>query len=417
MKKLSVYIPTYNRKEHLKRQLEFIFSDAEEYLSEIEVIVSDNASDDGTNEMAKAMQEKYPFAYYRNEKNLGIVTNALLSSEYCKGEFLWLIGDDDYIERGVIKKLFQIFTAYPDVNFIFLDHANMYGKVMDYGYSYPVVPPEFCTGYFENALPLVMNNFEVIGPQLVLTTAHLLRREIWNKTTDLLPCTAIESYGLNMVAPLAAIKMGKSYFDPEISTYGNYANFSWRKEAFQSFYGTQMSILKLKDLGYAENEIVEINRALLERNLALLNELRREIPDLDEEKVLQFENYLLQSANHPLKRLSKRETRILFPYLDFFKNKRVVIYGAGRIGNALHQTCMDHGIEVAAWCDRNYRQLQRDGKKVDAPEIIADLEFDLVLDAVGDPSSLEDIFNLMASLGVDKSRIKVTIPEYRMIIQ
>ena len=78
---------------------------------------------------------------------------------------------------------------------------------------------------------------------------------------------------------------------------------------------------------------------------------------------------------------------------------------------------MDHGIEVAAWCDRNYRQLQRDGKKVDAPEIIADLEFDLVLDAVGDPSSLEDIFNLMASLGVDKSRIKVTIPEYRMIIQ
>ena len=55
MKKLSVYIPTYNRKEHLKRQLEFIFSDAEEYLSEIEVILSDNASEDVTNENAKAI--------------------------------------------------------------------------------------------------------------------------------------------------------------------------------------------------------------------------------------------------------------------------------------------------------------------------------------------------------------------------
>ena len=417
MKKLSVYIPTYNRKEYLKRQLEFIFSDAEGHLSEIEVVVSDNASEDGTQEMAEALQEKYQFAYYRNEKNLGITANAQLGAKYCTGDFFWLVGDDDYIEQGVIKKIFQIFAAYPDINFIFLNFASMYGKVVDYGYSYPMVPRELCTGYLENALPLVMENMEVIGPQLIFSTAHLMRREIWDKARKLIPFTTIECYGIDLIAPLAAIKMGKSYFDPEISTYCNCANCSWRKEAFYSFYGTQLSLLKLRDLGYSEAEILEINRALLERNLALLDELRRELPDLDEEESLQVEHYLLQSAGHPLKSLSKREIRLLFPYLDFFKGKRVVIYGAGRIGSALYQTCGDNNIEVVAWCDRNYQQLQKQGKAVESPEVIANLKFDLVLDAVGDPSNLDDIFNLLSSLGVDKSRIKVTIPEYRMIIQ
>ena len=140
MKKLSIYIPTYNRKEYLKRQLEFIFSDMGEYSSEIEVVVSDNASDDGTKEVVEDLLQKYKFAYYRNEVNVGIRANAQMAERYCKGEFQWTIGDDDYIKPGTTKKIFQILNVYPDINFIFLNFADMFGKTLGDGVSDSVMP-------------------------------------------------------------------------------------------------------------------------------------------------------------------------------------------------------------------------------------------------------------------------------------
>ena len=68
---LTIAIPTYNRKNLLKRALESIISQLN---SRIEVLVSDNASDDGTDEM---MAEYFPMIrYIKNETNRKVCYSA-----------------------------------------------------------------------------------------------------------------------------------------------------------------------------------------------------------------------------------------------------------------------------------------------------------------------------------------------------
>lgn len=102
--KVSVLIPTYNRAEFLSLCIESAL--AQDYPN-LEVIVSDNASDDNTGEM---MQKKYGadsrVRYYRNETNLGVFPNwERLLYEYATGEYGKLLCDDDYLsDRQHLKK-------------------------------------------------------------------------------------------------------------------------------------------------------------------------------------------------------------------------------------------------------------------------------------------------------------------------
>lgn len=105
---LSICIPTYNRASYLKELLDSIvcqFDDQEIY-NQVEVIISDNASEDNTTEMVAEYQKKYGnIRYSRNKENLGAVKNALILFELQIGKYIWLIGDDDAVAPNSIKYL------------------------------------------------------------------------------------------------------------------------------------------------------------------------------------------------------------------------------------------------------------------------------------------------------------------------
>lgn len=105
---LSICIPTYNRAPYLKELLDSIvcqFNDPEIY-NQVEVIISDNASEDNTTEMVAEYQRKYKnIRYSRNYENLGAVKNGLILFELQIGKYIWLIGDDDAVSSDSIKYL------------------------------------------------------------------------------------------------------------------------------------------------------------------------------------------------------------------------------------------------------------------------------------------------------------------------
>lgn len=105
---LSISIPTYNRAEKLQQCLEHIVCQLkdEEIKSNIEVVVSDNASEDNTAQVVKKFQESFDnIKYFRNEKNLGIDKNIINSVVKANGKYCWHIGDDDFIQNGSLKFL------------------------------------------------------------------------------------------------------------------------------------------------------------------------------------------------------------------------------------------------------------------------------------------------------------------------
>lgn len=112
---LSICIPTYNRKERLEGLLKKL---CEWNDNKIKIIVIDNASTDGTEQMMKIFNKFSNVLYLRNSENLGHDGNYLRiieeSKKYSKYS-LWL-GDDDCVTKEFFKDIPNLLKVYnPDL--------------------------------------------------------------------------------------------------------------------------------------------------------------------------------------------------------------------------------------------------------------------------------------------------------------
>ena len=92
--KISVVIPTYNRQEYLKRAINSVL---EQTYDNIEICVTDNHSDDGTQALCEHYVKKYGIKYNRNNENLGFAKNIYHGvHKMATGDYVVYISDDDY---------------------------------------------------------------------------------------------------------------------------------------------------------------------------------------------------------------------------------------------------------------------------------------------------------------------------------
>ena len=92
---LSICIPTYNRAEILDKSLESITKqDIFQKTDEVEIIVSDNCSQDNTHNIVHKYIEKFgnKIKYFRNQENIGD-KNFPLAISRGNGDFLKLCND------------------------------------------------------------------------------------------------------------------------------------------------------------------------------------------------------------------------------------------------------------------------------------------------------------------------------------
>lgn len=124
---LSICIPTYNREEHLKRQVDYLLSEGAYEDDRIQMVISDNHSDDGTKSYLEALSMRCPeIVVNRNETNLGLARNLFVCSQLARGKFIWIVGDDDQIFPGTVHTVLELLEAYPDIGHLFLNHIDLY---------------------------------------------------------------------------------------------------------------------------------------------------------------------------------------------------------------------------------------------------------------------------------------------------
>lgn len=92
--KVSICIPQFNRIEYL--ELVLLSIDAQTY-DGIEVVISDDCSNDRTEEVVRGYQEKfrYPIIYERQTSNVGFDANLRRALELGTGDYLFVLGNDD----------------------------------------------------------------------------------------------------------------------------------------------------------------------------------------------------------------------------------------------------------------------------------------------------------------------------------
>lgn len=105
--KVSVAVITYNQKEYLRECLESIL---EQNYPNIEIVVADDGSKDGTHEMLREYDLKYKglFKLILSEVNQGITSNHNNAYFACIGEYIAWIGGDDIMLPNRLKKQAQV---------------------------------------------------------------------------------------------------------------------------------------------------------------------------------------------------------------------------------------------------------------------------------------------------------------------
>ena len=119
MAKLSVLIPTYNRANKLLRLLKNIETNIVDsnIKEEIEVLISDNASEDNTQEVVADYQtDKFKITYFRQSINLRFDGNVRFLYEQANTDYVWFFADDDIMLPGAILTILEGIERYkPDV--------------------------------------------------------------------------------------------------------------------------------------------------------------------------------------------------------------------------------------------------------------------------------------------------------------
>lgn len=101
---VSVVIPTYQRAETVRRALRSLIDAPPN--RPYEVVVVDNASSDGTEDVVAAASEHIPNLHFHQwSENLGPLENWRRGIELATGSWLKIIWSDDWVEPGAIDRL------------------------------------------------------------------------------------------------------------------------------------------------------------------------------------------------------------------------------------------------------------------------------------------------------------------------
>lgn len=102
--KLTICIPTYNRKDRLINQLHSIFN--QDRSNEVIVMVCDNNSDyDIHQALNEVFGSKSNLCIHRNKYNIGGDANIASTFHHCDTKWMWMMSDDDVTTPNSIDKI------------------------------------------------------------------------------------------------------------------------------------------------------------------------------------------------------------------------------------------------------------------------------------------------------------------------
>lgn len=104
--KVSVIVPVYNVENYLEKCL---FSLVSQSLEEIEILVIDDGSTDGSKEIIRSFAQRYPTKIKSFEKENGGLSDARnFGLERASGGFIGFVDSDDYVSQDMFQEMYLL---------------------------------------------------------------------------------------------------------------------------------------------------------------------------------------------------------------------------------------------------------------------------------------------------------------------
>jgi GT2 family glycosyltransferase len=137
---LSIVIVSWNAQDYLLRCLKLIMAETSDF--EVEIIVVDNASTDGTPEL---IREFFPqVKLICNGKNLGFAKANNIAIKESTGEYICLVNSDILVGKDCFKKLLEFMEENPRMGMIGPRTVNPDGTLQRSCFSFPSAWNNFC---------------------------------------------------------------------------------------------------------------------------------------------------------------------------------------------------------------------------------------------------------------------------------
>jgi glycosyltransferase involved in cell wall biosynthesis len=102
---VSILMPVYNREALIAQSIESAIS---QNYKNIEIIIVDNCSSDNTLDICMSYAKTYPqVKVFKNNSNIGVIANFLLSYKYSSGEYVKYLFSDDEIRFDCVGRCVQ----------------------------------------------------------------------------------------------------------------------------------------------------------------------------------------------------------------------------------------------------------------------------------------------------------------------
>ncbi|MBR1553357.1 MAG: glycosyltransferase family 2 protein [Schwartzia sp.] len=132
---VSIMIPTYNRPEMFALTLESALSQT---YPNVEVLVTDNSTNEETAELMKYYANEPRLTYLRNREAKTKAENFAPFERLAKGEYLQWLMDDDILAPDKLQRMMNVFLAHPNLTLVTSQRGMIDGEGNEIGIYCPV---------------------------------------------------------------------------------------------------------------------------------------------------------------------------------------------------------------------------------------------------------------------------------------
>lgn len=177
---LTIAMPTYNRAERAIRQVGFFLTEIDTISQEVEFLVYDNASSDKTHQKLLFLSEQRHFELYRQDHNVGLARNILACVERARGEYVWIVGDDDRFFPGVLAHVISRLSSQSGPLHVMLRYSFVSGQGAD-NKKHPAFH-----GSYRNGRRLILKRYrESSHGAWMFISSNIVHRSAYNRVRSL----------------------------------------------------------------------------------------------------------------------------------------------------------------------------------------------------------------------------------------
>lgn len=375
---LSVIIPVYNAESTIERCLESVLNQT---YNDFEVILIDDGSTDKSYVLCERYAKKEKRITAVHIENSGPYQARKAGAEIAKGDILTFSDADDWFEKNAFETAADIFSKYnPDIlAYTYLCDGD---KVERHLYEEKL----YCGAEIqEEIIPGMMYDSAFGGRRLNPSLCcKWIKKELYIKVTESVKdrITLGEDALVTYPAVCAADSIlicNKALYHYDVNAYSCTRTYPLERILEVKAFQDNMMFL------FAEMELLEQTR-------------------------YQIDNYVRSFVEMMIKKwygIELSPMSFCIPDRDALKGAKILVYGAGGVGKSyINELKLTGCASIAGWVDQNYRRLcSYNQVNIIAPEHIRELAFDIVLIAVWDDKSANDIKYGLLAMGIPESKI------------